>query len=238
MLIAFEGVDGCGKTTQVGLLADRLREERRDVYLSSFPRYADPVFGDLIRRFLRGDLGDIDAVNPRLVALLFAGDRAAEAPNLRQALCEDRIVVCDRYFYSNLAYQTAKLAEADDAEEFAMWLRKLEFGHYALPVPACSIYLDVHQDERRERLLGRAGTTSDGLGPVENDIHERDMGLQGRVEAVFRQFAETHSDLIRIDCQQFGAMLDAATVHERVWRVLSSRGFLSPTGPASLASLQ
>jgi dTMP kinase len=238
MLIAIEGVDGCGKTTQVALLADRLRQEGHNVYLSSFPRYADPIFGDLIRRFLRGDLGDIDAVNPRLVALLFAGDRAAEAPNLRQALCEDQIVVCDRYFYSNLAYQTAKLSDPVEAEEFAMWLRKLEFGHYALPVPACSVYLDVHQDERRERLLTRAAASADDLGPVENDIHERDMDLQARVETAFRDFAETRGDLVRIDCQQFGVMLDEAAVHERIWRALSSRGLLAPRDPASLAFLQ
>ncbi|MGA2455428.1 MAG: dTMP kinase [Solirubrobacteraceae bacterium] len=227
MLIALEGVDGCGKSTQVQLLTDRLTEEGFATYSASFPRYADPVFGDLIKRFLKGELGDVDSVDPRLVALLFAGDRAAEAPSLRQALCEDRIVVCDRYFYSNLAYQAAKLGDESDVVEFAQWLRKLEFGHYALPVPGCSIYLDVHQDERMERLVARAQPGAKGNGAVVNDIHERDIGLQARVEDVFRTYSETHDDLVRIDCQQFGELLNPSDVHSRIWRVLTSRGLLA-----------
>jgi dTMP kinase len=234
MLIAIEGVDGCGKTTQLKLLADRLQRAEIPIYESSFPRYGDPVFGDLIRRFLRGDLGEVDAVDPRLVALLFAGDRGAEAPNLRQALCEDRIVLCDRYFYSNLAYQAAKLPDDGDIEEFALWLRKLEYGHYALPVPGCSLYLDVHQDERQERLLTR--TTPLVTGAVANDIHERDLGLQARVENVFRRYAETHDDLLRIDCQQFGELLDPEAVHERIWRVLVARGLLAADSHRAPAS--
>lgn len=229
MLIAIEGVDGCGKTTQVRLLADRLLKDGTEVYSVSFPRYADPVFGDLIRRFLRGDLGDVENVDPRLVALLFAGDRAAEAPNLRQALCEDKTVICDRYFYSNLAYQGAKLPDEDELPDFTRWLRKLEFGHYAVPTPACSIYLDVHQEERQERLTSRAtldvGTI---LGAVVNDIHERDMGLQARVEEVFRAHAEMYDDLVRIDCQQYGKRLNADEVHVRIVRVLIARGILPP----------
>lgn len=236
MLIAVEGVDGCGKSTQVALLLERLQAEGFTTYSTSFPRYADPVFGDLIKRFLRGDLGDVNSVDPRLVALLFAGDRAAEAPNLRQALCEDRIVVCDRYFYSNLAYQAAKLQNEAEVGEFALWLRKLEFGHYALPSPGCSIYLDVHQDERSDRLLARASRTSSENQAVVNDIHERDIGLQARVEDVFRSYAETHDDLVRIDCQQFGTLLDAPAVHDRVWRVLTARGILSEPSGRFLAS--
>jgi dTMP kinase len=227
MLIALEGVDGCGKSTQVRLLLDRLSQEGFASYHASFPRYADPVFGDLIRRFLSGDLGAVDAVNPRLVALLFASDRAAAAPRLREAICEERIVVCDRYFYSNLAYQAAKLSDTSEVEEFGRWLRRLEFDHYALPVPACSIYLDVHEAERAERLLARAATGADGDGAIANDIHERDIGLQARVDGLFRSYSETREDLVRVDCQQCGERLSPADVHSLVWEVLGARGLLA-----------
>jgi len=226
MLIAIEGVDGCGKTTQVALLKEAFANLGREVYSVSFPRYADPMFGDLIRSFLRGDLGPVESVHPRLVALLFAGDRAAEAPSLRQALCEDKVVVCDRYFYSNLAYQSAKFRDDSEIAKFSRWLRKLEFGHYALPAPGCSIYLDVHQEDRLERLDARAAVNGGDQGAISNDIHERDVGLQARVEETFRSYAETHDDLVRIDCQQYGQRLDPGDVHARIMRVLNARGLV------------
>jgi dTMP kinase len=236
MLIAIEGGDGCGKSTQVRLLGERLQAEGVPSKTVSFPRYDDPVFGDLIRRFLNGDLGEIDLVDARLVALLFAGDRAAAAPELRRALCEDRVVVCDRYFYSNLTYQAAKLPPGE-APEFARWLRKLEFGHYAVPVPECSLYLDVHSAERRQRVLARASSQGEPDGAVLDDIHERDGGLQGRVEDLFRSYSQDHDDLIRIDCQQSGEPLDPQAVHELIWRTLNARGLLaSAVSAPSLSS--
>lgn len=233
MLVAIEGVDGCGKSTQVALLVEHLTERGYDTYSASFPRYADPIFGDLIKRYLRGDLGELSSVDPRLVALLFAGDRAAEAPTLRQALCEDRIVICDRYFYSNLAYQAARLDDDVAVSDFARWLRKLEFGHYAVPTPACSIYLDVHQDERRQRLAAREASQSDGSGAVPNDIHERDLELQSRVEHVFRSHAETQDDLIRVDCHSYGQWMTPAEVHARILRVMAARGLITEPAAAS-----
>lgn len=228
MLIAIEGVDGCGKTTQVRLLAERLSAEGLDAHTVSFPRYADRTYGDLIQRYLRGDLGEVDQVHPRLVALLFAEDRRVEASNLRQALCEDKIVICDRYFYSNLAYQGSRVPE-DELPDFTRWLRNLEFGRNAVPVPMCSLYLDVHQEERQERLMTRATLNSQvEIGAVVNDIHERDMSLQARVEEFFRTHAEIYDDLVRIDCQQYGKRLDAQSVHDRVFRVLTARNLLTP----------
>jgi dTMP kinase len=227
MLIAIEGGDGCGKSTQVKLLGERLAAEGLAAETVSFPRYDDPVFGDPIRRFLNGELGDVDSVHPRLVALLFAGDRAAAAPSLRRLLCEERIVVCDRYFYSNLAYQAAKLAPGEVAE-FARWLRKLEFGQYAVPVPDCSLFLDVHRQERRRRVLTRAETPA-GDGAVPDDIHERDADLQAGVEELFRSYSQTQEDLVRIDCQASGELLDPHAVSELIWQALAGRGLLAPS---------
>lgn len=235
VLIAIEGVDGCGKSTQVELLVERLEQSGIVTHATSFPRYSDPNFGDLIKRFLGGDLGKVDDVHPRLVALLFAGDRGAEASNLRQALCEDKLVICDRYFYSNLAYQSAKLTSDSEVDDFTQWLRKLEFGHYAVPAPALSIYLDVHQDERKERLRERKREQANGKlhDAVPDDIHEQDGGLQARVEEVFRAQAEIRDDLVGVDCQQYGRRLAPEEVHAKIMRILRSRQLI-PTPSAGL----
>ena len=73
-----------------------------------FPRFDAPIYGDLIARFLRGELGALEQVNPYLVALLYAGDRAEAAPMIRGWLSEGKAVIVDRYVYSNVGYQCAK----------------------------------------------------------------------------------------------------------------------------------
>ncbi len=226
MLLAIEGVDGSGKTTQTALLDSALRAAGHATFPVSFPRYGDSVFGELIRRFLSGDSGDVDAVDPYLVALMFAADRNSEAPRLRGALDEGRIVICDRYFYSNLAYQGAKLSGETEIEHFARWLRELEYDRWAIPQPTLSIYLDVHEDERGARLASRNASGGNEAGSVPNDIHERDVSLQARVERFFRSTAAAVDDLVIVECQESGERLGPADVNARIISVLSERGLL------------
>lgn len=226
LLLALEGVDGCGKSTQVGLLVEELRARGLDAQAISFPRYEDPIFGDLIRRFLAGELGPVAGVHPRLVALLFAGDRGAEAESIRELLASGKIVVCDRYFYSNVAYQGAKL-EREEVESFEDWLRKLEIGHYSIPMPACSIYLDVPAAVREERLRARRTLgVAASEGAVPDDIHERDLALQARVEEIFRDLSSRCEDVARVDCERDGVALDPGDVCELIAGALEARGLI------------
>jgi dTMP kinase len=233
MLLAVEGVDGSGKTTQVKLLDAALRDGGHATFPVSFPRYGDSVFGELIRRFLQGDSGDSGAVDPYLVALMFAADRSSEAPRLREALDQGRIVICDRYFYSNLAYQGAKLSGEAEVEHFSRWLHELEYGRWAIPQPTLSIYLDVHQEERGARLASRNASGGNEAGSVPNDIHERDVSLQGRVERFFRATAAAADDLVIVECQQLGERLRPQDVNAAIMGVLAERGLLSAPAPSS-----
>ena len=97
MLIVLEGLDGAGKSTQVRKLRKYLEEKCPRFDYIHFPRYEAPVYGGLISRFLRGEFGDIDAVHPQLVALLFAEDRHGAAPEIRKTLDEGGTVLLDRY---------------------------------------------------------------------------------------------------------------------------------------------
>ena len=79
MFIVLEGLDGAGKSTQIAKLRDMFRAKGVESEYLHFPRFDAPVYGELIARFLRGDLGGVESVNPYLVALLYAGDRADAA---------------------------------------------------------------------------------------------------------------------------------------------------------------
>ena len=114
MFVVLEGLDGAGKSTQVRRLRRFFEERGLGVEYLHFPRFDAPVYGELIARFLRGEFGAADEVDSYLVALLFAGDRAGAAAQIRAWLAGGRVVLLDRYVWSNVAYQCAKLRGSDD----------------------------------------------------------------------------------------------------------------------------
>ena len=146
MLFVLEGLDGAGKSTQVKKLKDYLESIYKDLEYIHFPRYDAPVYGNLIGKFLRGAFGPIETVHPQLVALLFAEDRHGAGAQIRQHLGNGGAVLLDRYVYSNIAYQCAKLQDKAEAEELRQWIFDTEYGEFKLPKPDLNIFLDVPID--------------------------------------------------------------------------------------------
>jgi dTMP kinase len=140
-LIAIEGIDGSGKRTQVDLLAKALAGRGYSVCSTGFPQY-DSWFGKMVGRFLNGDLGSLNSVDPHFSALLYAGDRFEAKPKLEAALNHGQIVLADRYVGSNLAHQVARAPEAERAN-FQAWIEHLEYGIYGLPRESLILYLRV-----------------------------------------------------------------------------------------------
>ena len=153
-LFVIEGVDGAGKSTQIKLLKDYLRSRGNKCEYLHFPRTEAPWFGELIARFLRGEFGSLNEVNPYLVAMLYAGDRKDAADLLSNWLKEGRIVLLDRYSYSNIAYQCAKLDSVKEQDKLMKWILSLEFTHFAIPRPDLNIFLDVPLTFTEQKLKG------------------------------------------------------------------------------------
>ncbi len=100
MFVTFEGLDGSGKTTQIELLAQRLREDGRDVVATREPGGTE--LGERLRELLL----DGSDISPWAEAALFAAARAELAERvIRPALERGADVLCDRYLDSSLAYQ-------------------------------------------------------------------------------------------------------------------------------------
>ena len=119
LFIVFEGGDGVGKSTQTDLLCGWL-EARGERVLRTRQPGGTPV-GTLIRRIvLDPATGDL---SPRAEALLYAADKAQHAFEvLRPALAEGRVVVCDRYVDSMIAYQGAgRVLAPAEVEQVARW---------------------------------------------------------------------------------------------------------------------
>ena len=223
MLVVLEGLDGAGKSTQVKKLRTYLESLYGSLEYVHFPRYDAPVYGDLISRFLRGDFGSNEAVHPQLVALLFAEDRHGAAPAMKETLAGGGVMLLDRYVYSNIAYQCAKLKDEQEAERLRDWIFNTEYGDFALPKPDLNIFLDVPISFVESKLKAdRAGDDRDYLEGAQ-DIHEADIEFQKRVRAIYRKQCELDPKFIRIDCSdEYGMMLPPGAIFEKVKAVVDS----------------
>ena len=217
MLIVLEGLDGAGKSTQVKRLREYLTQRCGSLEYIHFPRYEAPVYGDLITRFLKGEFGSIEVVHPQLVALLFAEDRHGAAPAMRQALKEGKTVLLDRYVYSNIAYQCAKLKDVQERGKLRDWIFNTEYGNFELPQPDLNLFLDVPIGFVEQSLTHqREGQDRNYLAGAQ-DIHEASIAFQQAVRDMY--VAETARDpkFRRIDCSGAqGEMLPPDAIFDKV----------------------
>ncbi len=141
MFIAFEGLDGSGGTTQLGLLATALVAAGRRVVRSREP--SDGPVGTLIRQQLAGgQIGDA------VFGHLFAADRRDHLDRVViPALDRGDVVLTDRYFLSSLAYQSLTLGLD------RVWALNAEF-----PAPDAVVMLDLPVDACLQRVASRGGT--------------------------------------------------------------------------------
>jgi dTMP kinase len=157
LFIAFEGGDGAGKSTQVGLLREALEEAGRTVTVTRQPG------GTELGREIRDLVLHGDHVSPRAEALLFAADKAHHVEQLiRPALDRGEVVLTDRYTDSSVAYQGAgRDLGAQEIHDLTMWaVDDL--------VPDLTVVVDVPAEEGRRRR----GAVHDRLEAEADAFHE------------------------------------------------------------------
>ena len=222
MFIVLEGLDGAGKSTQIAKLKAMFLERGVESEYLHFPRFDAPVYGDLIARFLRGDLGSVEQVNPYLVALLYAGDRADCAATIRRWLDAGKVVIVDRYVYSNIGYQCAKIADKNARKELNDWILNLEYEYNKIPRPDVSLFLDVPFAFTKSRLTEqREGDDRSYLNGAA-DIHEQSLSLQERVREVYIEASKHDEELLVVDCSDAeGAMASPETIFARIEKTIT-----------------
>ncbi len=225
--IVIEGLDGSGKSTQLKMLRKYLDDKKIDYEYLHFPRMDSRIYGDLIARFLRGELGDINTVNPYLVALIYAGDQNDAKEKINQWLLEKKLVIVDRYVYSNIAFQCAKLNNQEDIEKLSEWITDLEYNYFKIPKPILSIFLNVPFEFTRKNLTKqRYGDDRDYLNG-KKDIHEKDIDFQDKVRNVYLNEAKKDKHLKIIDCaNNQGEMSKAEDVFSKMINLLKSENII------------
>lgn len=165
-IIVLEGLDGSGKTTQVGLIKTYLESIGKQVRQVKLPNYENPS-STLVKLYLSGDLGSLQEVNAYAASSFYAVDRYVSYNNdWKINHQKGDFIISDRYTTSNIAYQMSKFPK-EEWDNYLTWLYDFEYEKLALPQPAMVIYLDMHPNTSKPLLQKRAL-----LENVGRDIHE------------------------------------------------------------------
>lgn len=215
--IVIEGLDGSGKSSQLELLIDYYKNRGINVEYLHFPTTKSEIFGDLIARFLSGDFGSIDNVNPYLVSLLFAGDRYNLSDTINKWMQEGKTVITDRYVFSNIAFQCAKLKSLEEKEKLADWIFKLEYEYFKIPKPDLSIFLNVPFDFVKNNLSRRRIENNREYLAGKDDIHEIDFDFQEEVYKMYKYSVNKYTNFISIDCfDSNNLIMDVNKISEKI----------------------
>jgi dTMP kinase len=188
VFIVIEGLDGSGKTTQSKILANKLSENHKVLYT------AEPSHGK-VGTFIRNEcLYEEKRLPTEVEALLFAADRVEHLQTeLAPALSEGKIIICDRYIYSSLAYQGSAGLSLD-------WIKTINAR--ALE-PDFALYIDVPPERVLERLQRKKSVMET-------------LETQRKVREIYLKYVEK-GELIRID----GDKNKDAVAQELLLKVLS-----------------
>lgn len=202
-LITFEGLDGCGKTTQLNLQAERLRHESRSVMVTKEP--GGTAVGRQIREIV------LNAANGPLasateLALMFAARAQHIEEVIRPALAAGQLVLCDRFTDSTVAYQGyGRRIPLGDIDA----LNQILCRGFA---PDLTLFLDIDPETAAERARSRNQTVPG------NETRFEDEGLEffRRVRQGYGDIAQREPHRVRVVDGRGGI----AEVHARVSRVM------------------
>lgn len=238
MLVAIEGIDGSGKRTQAQMLLDRAREKNKTANLLSFPRYKITQSSKWIAEYLKGDYGELSEVHPLFAGMLFALDRFESKEQIEGLLAKHDLIIMDRYVASNLAYQSARVAE-EARTKFVDRLLKLEYSIYGLPRPDLTLFLDmpVAFSEHLISERGARGYTADDeiimdiaervkIPPGRYDIHEENAKYLHTVHEMYYQLIRAYdiAPCEVINCQNKDGKLRAREdIAQEVWSAVEAK---------------
>lgn len=184
--IVFEGLDGAGTTTQAAKLQALFTRKGAPSFLTNEPT-SDPI-GTFIRRLLTGTERAADGSpyrpSEKVMGLLFGADRLAHSAVIESRRHAGEHVVCDRYVFSSMAYQTL------DPAIRAEWVIDVNQG---CAVPDVTLFLAAPVDVCLARVAARRGDTT----IYENRAHLETIARN--YEKLQRQYEASFGTVVRID---------------------------------------
>jgi len=195
LFFAFEGIDGSGKSTQIRLLVEKLRERGLRCYETREP--TDGPVGAIVHQIMTGRI----QADGRVISSLFAADRLDHLTNpvngLSREIDRGVTVVTDRYYFSSYAYNGVDM----DME----WVIECNRLSAELLRPTLNIFLDIPVSTALDRIAKNR---------LHTELYEKEERLTAVRENYFKVFAQM-KDVERVAV--IDADADVETVAQRVW---------------------
>ena len=175
-----EGIDGSGKSTVANRLAKLVREELgRDCMVTAEP--STLWTGDAVRR------ANQEGIDDAAEALLFVADRALHTSQIKGWMAEGKVVLCDRYYASTIAYQSAALQ--DRMADPVGWL--WELNRPVVIEPDAIFLLTIPPEKALDRLSSRSGRSK----------FEK-LDYLRKVDRAYRGWAERDRNTVLVDADR------------------------------------
>lgn len=190
--IAFEGIDGSGKSVQFKTLKETLINKGIAVGVLDFPDY-DSFFGTEIGRLLSGkDKVTAADLDPKSMSLWYAADRYNAFKTFDDTQYE--IVLMNRSTMANAAYQGTR---SNDPEALAKWIYELEFETFNIPKPDIFFIFDIPTSLSRKNVAkkGFRGYVGD-----EADVYEKDVAFLENVRNCYLTCAKLYPGSVVLNC--------------------------------------
>lgn len=213
-LIVIDGIDGSGKTTQINLLSKYLNEKGIDFEVISFPQYGKNIYAEKIEEYLAGKLGNLDEVDPKKIAQLYADDRKQAKDLIKGWLENGKLVIANRYISASKAHLGASTPKLE-REEFFKWLDELEYIRNGLPKEDLTILLDVDPKVGQKNVL------------VKNrpDLHEYNIDHLKEARKIYLILAKSNPNWVVIKCMDNGNMKSPEQIYQEIVKILERKLF-------------
>ena len=209
-IIAFEGIDGTGKTVQMQQLTAFLQSIGKSVLELSFPIY-DSFFGGLVGRYLTAKDGiAANTVDGKSMALWFALDRFEAFRDLDYSPYD--FLLINRYVLSNAVYQSIRDCDLEkpDIIDFCC---ELEFEHFGIPRPDLTLVLDMDLNEAAGNVDKKG--FREYVGNT-RDVYESIDSIQMRARIKYQEFAKKLDSVVFIPCMKDGHLESIEAIAARI----------------------
>jgi len=213
--IVIEGIDASGKTTQYNLLKRKLKSRKLKFITADFPRYYKSEWGKLVGRYLEGEFGGLDEVDPHLALLPYMIDQYTWSRDIGKLwISKGGWILSNRYFTSDV-HQIAKL-KVKKRKKFRNWLWTLGYKDLGMLEPDLVIFIDV--PPKVAMKLNKAKQERTYLKGKKEDLAEKSRKHQAASYDEYLLTVKNNKNWKRVRCLTKGNLDSPQEIRKRVWK--------------------